>query len=235
MALRKRKRSPILLVSVAAHLGLAAVIAVIPQQKLREVVAIALAETSKREEPKPPPPRSEPPKVNRPSRTFNSSVRSLAAQVSPQVSPVGAASFRDIGISLDGNSTDGLAIPNPSVERKPIETIAVASKRAPKVLVSKRIEALCEEDIVKPIPEVVVRPEYTDAAREGHIEGRVRVEVLVDEFGGVNSARVIKGLGYGLDEAALEAAKRMRFRPGTRCSKPIASPFVMAVRFLLGS
>jgi periplasmic protein TonB len=235
MALRKRKRSPILLVSVAAHLGLAAVIAVIPQQKLREVVAIALAETSKREEPKPPQPRSEPPKASRPTRSFNASVRPLAAQAIPQADLTGAANFRDIGISLDGNSADGLAIPNLNVDKKPIETISVAPQRAPKILVSKRLETVCDEEIVKPIPEVVVRPEYTDAAREGHIEGRVRVEILVDEFGGVSSARVVKGLGYGLDEAALEAVKKMRFRPGTRCSKPIATPFVMAVRFLLGS
>jgi protein TonB len=235
MALRKKKRSPIILISVLAHLGLAAVIAVIPPQKLREVVAIALAETSKRDEPKPtPPPRNEVPKSNRPARAYNAAARAPASPTLPQTAQVGAASFKDIGIALDASSVDGLAIPIVAVEKKRAEFSSVAPKK-PKVLVSKRLEEVCTEELVKPVPEVVVRPEYTDAAREARIEGKVRVELLVDESGYVSSARVVNGLGYGLDDAALAAVKKMRFRPGTRCAKPLVTPFVMAVRFLLGS
>jgi protein TonB len=147
----------------------------------------------------------------------------------------GASSFKDIGIALDSSSADGLAIP---VAQAPIQKAVAATSVAPvkpKTLVSKRLEQVCNEEIVKPIPAVVVRPDYTDAAREARIEGRVRVELVIDENGAVTSARVVKGLGYGLDDAALEAVRKMRFHAGTRCSKPVATPFVMAVRFVLGT
>lgn len=234
MALRKRKRSPLLLVSVVAHLGLGAAIAIIPPQKFREVVAIALAETAKPEEKKAPPPRHDPPKASRPQRTINAAARAPVEQALPQMAQAGAADFKDIGIALDASAVDGLAIPMAAPEAKAIATVAALAK-SPKVLVSKRLDVVCDEELVKPVPDVVVRPEYTDAAREARVEGRVRVEILVDEDGNVSSARVLNGLGYGLDEAALEAVKKMRFRPGTRCAKPSAAPFVMSVRFLLGS
>ena len=236
MALRKKKRSPILLISVGAHVALALGIAFIPQQKLREVVAIAMAETNKKDEPKPPPPRNDPPRQARASRSVNAAPRAPAAAPMPAAAPVpGAANFQDIGLSLDSSSADGLAIPmaQPTAEK----AIAVTNlgPKKPKVLVSKPLEQQCTEEIVKPIPDVVVRPDYTQAARDARVEGRVRVELMIDENGTVTSARVLNGLGYGLDEAAIEAVKKMRFRPGTLCSKPVATPFIMAVRFLLGS
>jgi protein TonB len=61
----------------------------------------------------------------------------------------------------------------------------------------------------------------------------VRVEVTVDDSGHVTGARLLAGLGYGLDEAALEAAKRAAFEPATRCGKPVSATFVIAMRFSL--
>ena len=51
----------------------------------------------------------------------------------------------------------------------------------------------------------------------------MRVEVTVDENGRVISARVLSGLGYGLDESALDAARGWQFQPATRCGKALAS------------
>jgi protein TonB len=61
----------------------------------------------------------------------------------------------------------------------------------------------------------------------------VRAEVLVNESGEVTSVRLLGGLGFGLDEAAMAAARRWRFSPATRCNKPVAAPFVIAMRFVL--
>jgi protein TonB len=47
--------------------------------------------------------------------------------------------------------------------------------------------------------------------------------------------RVIKGLGFGLDEAAVAAAKQWTFKPATRCGKPVAYTVKPGVRFQLGS
>jgi protein TonB len=86
---------------------------------------------------------------------------------------------------------------------------------------------------VKPKPKGVPSPAYTAAAREANVEGKVRIEVTVGPDGAVKSARVIAGLGYGLDEAALAAARRGTFEPGTRCGKPVTATFVIAMRFSL--
>jgi TonB family protein len=64
-------------------------------------------------------------------------------------------------------------------------------------------------------------PEYTDEARSRHVEGEVILEVDFTAAGGVRVLRVVKGLGYGLDEMATRAASQMRFKPATEQGKPI--------------
>jgi protein TonB len=55
---------------------------------------------------------------------------------------------------------------------------------------------------------------YTDAAKRAGIEGEVVLELLIDTLGRVAATRVVKGLGYGLDESAMRAAKeKCRFEP----------------------
>jgi TonB family protein len=77
------------------------------------------------------------------------------------------------------------------------------------------------------------RPEYTAEARKLGIEGEVLVEVLFSTRGQTESLRVIQGLGYGLDEAALDAARSIRFRPATRGGEPVDSIAVIHIRFQL--
>jgi protein TonB len=238
VALSNKKRSPVLLISVGAHVALALGIAVIPQQKFREVVAIAMAESTKEEKPKPPPPPRAPEptaRATRAPRSVASRARATAPAAESEPAARGAASFQDIGLALEANSVDGLAIP---VAKEAAPRAVALSSLAPKrkrTLISKPVETACPEPLQKPVPEVVMRPDYTDAARAARIEGRVRIEVLVDELGQVLQTKVLSGLGYGLDEAAVAAVTRMRFRPGTLCNKPVTAPFVMAVRFLLGT
>jgi periplasmic protein TonB len=57
--------------------------------------------------------------------------------------------------------------------------------------------------------------------------------VTVDESGRVIAARLLNGLGYGLDEAALDAAKKCVFEPATLCGKPVVGTAVVAQRFEL--
>jgi protein TonB len=79
-----------------------------------------------------------------------------------------------------------------------------------------------------------VKPTYTDDARSAGIEGRVRVEISIDETGKVLSAKVVSGLGHGLDESAIDAAKRMSFSAATKCGTAVKSTFVLSMRFVLG-
>ncbi|MGA2960832.1 MAG: TonB family protein [Candidatus Korobacteraceae bacterium] len=56
-------------------------------------------------------------------------------------------------------------------------------------------------------------PAYTREARELRVEGEVLLEVVFASNGRVQVKRVLRGLGYGLDEAAVQAAERIRFSP----------------------
>jgi protein TonB len=76
--------------------------------------------------------------------------------------------------------------------------------------------------------------QYTDEARSANVEGVVKLEVRIDANGDVVDARVISGLGHGLDQSALAAAKRWKFNPATKCGKPVESKYVFNMRFQLG-
>ncbi|HKP63746.1 MAG TPA: energy transducer TonB [Polyangiales bacterium] len=237
MARRKRKVSRIYLISLLAHLLVGGALALIPKEKLREVVAIALNEAPPpKDPPPPPPPRPAPPPTERPTRAARSP--RTAASDTPQPTAASAAAvsnFANIGLTLDSSSSDGLAVPIAA------KIVAPAPKPAPvvikpKVLVAKREEpTACTESVIKARPLSLIRPTYTDDARRARVEGRVRIELAVDDQGVVTNARVLDGLGHGLDEAALAAARALRFSPATLCKRAVAAPFVIAMRFQLGS
>ncbi len=67
--------------------------------------------------------------------------------------------------------------------------------------------------VTKPIPKKVFRPKYTKLAEEEEIEGKIILSLTIDKKGNVIKAKIIKGLGYGLDENALKAVKKFKFLP----------------------
>jgi len=72
---------------------------------------------------------------------------------------------------------------------------------------------------------------YPEQAKENGIQGIVEVEVVVDEFGEVQRADVIKGIGYGCDESAQIAVYYTKFKPGLQKGKPVKVQFVVPVEF----
>ncbi len=231
MARRKKKLSPVYVVSLAAHLAAGSAIALIPQHKLREVVAIALNEPPPKDEKKVEPPKPKPHPAEPPAHHHRH-----IAHSEPAPAPSSAdnpAALDNIGLALDANATGGLAVriaPPPPPPPPPV------APPKPKLLVARRPEPECPDDMLhKARPLGVVRPSYTDEARQAHVQGRIRIQLAVNDQGDVTDAHVLAGLGYGLDEAALEAARRLRFAPATRCNRPVAAPFVIAMRFVLGT
>ncbi len=71
-------------------------------------------------------------------------------------------------------------------------------------------------------PELVqfVPPVYPESDRRAGRQGRVYVKVTVGPDGLVKDARVVKGIGGGCDDAALAAAKKCTFKPGTKNGQP---------------
>src|SRR5579863_2268451 len=74
-------------------------------------------------------------------------------------------------------------------------------------------------------------PVYTDEARNLKLEGEVLLEVSFGANGTLHVNRVVRGLGHGLDENAIAAANKMRFKPALRGGQPVDSTAVVHVVF----
>jgi TonB family protein len=74
-------------------------------------------------------------------------------------------------------------------------------------------------------------PVYTDEARSLKLEGEVLLEVSFSANGTLHVNRVVRGLGHGLDEAAIAAANKMRFKPALRGGQPVDSTAIVHVTF----
>jgi len=74
-------------------------------------------------------------------------------------------------------------------------------------------------------------PVYTQEARALKIEGEVLLEMSFGANGTLQVNRVVKGLGHGLDEAAIAAAQKIRFKPALRGGQPVDSVAIVHVVF----
>lgn len=76
-------------------------------------------------------------------------------------------------------------------------------------------------------------PVYTEEARQLRLQGEVLLEVLFGANGQLHVNRVVRGMGHGLDEAAISAANKMRFKPAQHYNQPIDSTAIVHVVFQL--
>ena len=76
-------------------------------------------------------------------------------------------------------------------------------------------------------------PIYTDEARAQKIEGEVLLEVSFQATGKIQVLRVVRGLGHGLDDAAVRAAEQIRFKPALKDGQPSDSTAVLHIIFQL--
>src|SRR5580704_2818988 len=78
-----------------------------------------------------------------------------------------------------------------------------------------------------------VEPEYSEEARKAKFQGTVLLYVEVDEKGLPRNIRVIRPLGLGLDQKAIEAVEKWKFSPGKKDGKPVAVQAQIEVNFRL--
>jgi protein TonB len=222
------QRTLIIGFSLLAHLGLAIGLGEIDVQELRAATAIQIADTAKAPPPPPPEPvRAEPPPPKAEPKQVAARPAPAPTPEPPKAAQSAAldAAVPDFGLSLSGGvGGNGMALP--------------ASGGGPKAAPAPRalppapaVVSGCGEKLVKPKPKSVPQPVYTAEARSAGIEGKVRVELTVDQTGAVVSVRVLQGLGYGLDEAAVLAARQAQFEPALECGKPTRATFTISMRF----
>ena len=77
---------------------------------------------------------------------------------------------------------------------------------------------------------------YPQEAIDAGVEGRVYVGFFVETDGSITGIKLIKGIGYGCDEAAMNVVRRMpKWKPGMQGDKPIRVPYMFPVKFELGN
>ena len=78
-----------------------------------------------------------------------------------------------------------------------------------------------------------VEPEFSDEARKAKYQGTVLLTIEVGEDGKPHKLQVLRGLGLGLDEKAIEAVSRWKFKPELRNGRPIRAAATIEVNFRL--
>ncbi|MGA2356071.1 MAG: energy transducer TonB [Terriglobales bacterium] len=76
-------------------------------------------------------------------------------------------------------------------------------------------------------------PEYTEQARKKKINGTVLLSLTVTVDGTTRDIKLVKGVGYGLDEKAVEAVSRWKFTPALKDGQPIEKEISVEVDFHL--
>lgn len=76
-------------------------------------------------------------------------------------------------------------------------------------------------------------PAYTPEARRLRVEGEVVLDVIFSASGELRVLRLVRGLGHGLDEAALRAAEQIVFKPARRDGQPVDSRAMLRIIFRL--
>lgn len=127
----------------------------------------------------------------------------------------------DLDASLDLDEPVSDAPPPPPVEEE--------EEEEPEVFVV--VEQMPE--LIGGLQSIQSRITYPEMAKKAGVEGRVIVQFVVDEQGNVQDAQVVRSLGAGLDEVALNAVKDAKFKPGMQRGKNVKVKMSLPVTFRL--
>lgn len=87
--------------------------------------------------------------------------------------------------------------------------------------------------VSSPVPTFKPEPKYSKQARKARLQGTVVLSLLVGADGRARNVRVVVKLGMGLDEKAVEAVSKWRFRPAQKDGHPVAVIANVQVNFRL--
>jgi len=87
--------------------------------------------------------------------------------------------------------------------------------------------------VSSPVPIYKPEPEYSEEARKAKFQGSVLLAIVILADGSTTNIRVIRPLGLGLDEKAIEAVQKWKFRPSMKDGHPVAVSANVEVNFRL--
>jgi TonB family protein len=88
-------------------------------------------------------------------------------------------------------------------------------------------------DVSRPALVSKVEPEYTEEARAAKFQGVAVLYIVVEPDGSPSHIRVVKSLGLGLDEKAIEAVQKWHFKPGVKNGVAVPVAATVEVNFKL--
>ena len=84
------------------------------------------------------------------------------------------------------------------------------------------------------LPAIYELIEYPEMAKRSGVEGKVYVLAFINESGGVDDVKVIKGIGSGCDKATVEAVKKSKFTIGKSAGSPAKVKLSLQIQFKIG-
>lgn len=112
------------------------------------------------------------------------------------------------------------------------------------VIPSNTIFPSGKDELYKPFAQVMPEPDggvaaiyakikYPEVAQKAGVQGKVYLLIYINESGGVDDIKVLKGLGAGCDEAAINAVQQTKFSPGKDNGVAIKVKLSMPITFKL--
>lgn len=129
---------------------------------------------------------------------------------------------------------NGTAIPPPSTNKR-TGTVQSAGIADATVVTDTPKKRALPSDSPTTMVEILdkPRPQYTAEGRKLRIEGDVILDLVFLANGTVQINNIVRGLGHGLDQAAVRAAQQIKFKPAKRDGQPVDSPARVHVEFQL--
>jgi protein TonB len=223
-------------VSLAAHGAFAAWIATKEPAKkpVRPAIEMRLAPPPPKKVEPPPPPPPEPPK---PQLVKKLAPKPIVHAAPPQAAP---PEVQKVGIDPDmdkggpalaaGGTSEGTPGTGNTMDKTPAAPPPPPEPPAPAARPGKHFVPIFSVTRM-PKAKRAVAPEIPAAFRDAQREALVVVEVELDEQGRVTGARVVRHAEFGLDDAALAAAKQTEFEPALVGTQAVAVRYQIPYRF----
>jgi protein TonB len=227
-------KSKTVVISLVVHLGLAFALFGATNHRVaarRQATAVRLADEKK----KPPPPKPTPKPVVKPAPRKVASIPKEEPAAAKATAPAPRTTAVATAIKMTSEdavaSAGDIVVP---VSGRALATVGPPPSRRPRIGEGAE-EGPCHEEPSKPEPVFKTEIEYTARAKADGIEGKLKLKLVVGRDGSVVSVEVLAGVSPELDAAAVEAAKKWRFRPAMACGRPVAGgSYVLARKFELG-
>jgi TonB family protein len=132
-------------------------------------------------------------------------------------------------IQADASASDAVEVKAGNTVAKEMDDLKLNDKDADAIPIP------ADDYLVTSMPVMIsaVRIPYPPKAKKAGIEGPVVMDMIIDDQGKVRQVTLVRGPGYDLNDAAIEAMKQVQFRPGKIGEKSVPVKFRYTYRFVL--